>query len=365
MTVEGQTATGAKVMKRGTWHPVLDGLAILVAFSAVSLHVAAAFGEAPREDRHKTPSAFEQNNRLGRGVNILGYDPIWKSRAEARFQAENFRLIRQAGFDHVRINLHPFRDAGAGAVLGATYTDALDWTVKQARENRLAAVLDFHEFLEMARNPTSKKARLLAVWREIAERYKNEPRDVYFEILNEPNGELTPALWNRLLREALAVIRSTNPTRTVIVGPGHWNNIDMLEELDLPAEDRNIIVTVHYYDPFAFTHQGAPWTEYKNKTGVAWRGDDGDRRSIARDFRRVQAWAKKHDRPIYLGEFGVFDTAETRWRVRYLDAVARQAEKLGWSWAHWQFDGNFSVYDAQRGQWFRPILDALIPPASH
>ena len=38
--------------------------------------------------------ACEQNRRLGRGVNILGYDPIWRSRDQARFQEKHFRLLK-------------------------------------------------------------------------------------------------------------------------------------------------------------------------------------------------------------------------------------------------------------------------------
>jgi hypothetical protein len=33
---------------------------------------------------------FIHNQRLGRGVNIVGYDPIWKSRPQARIQARAF-----------------------------------------------------------------------------------------------------------------------------------------------------------------------------------------------------------------------------------------------------------------------------------
>ena len=35
--------------------------------------------------------AFEQNRHLGRGVNIIGYDPLWRSRDQARFQEKHFR----------------------------------------------------------------------------------------------------------------------------------------------------------------------------------------------------------------------------------------------------------------------------------
>ena len=47
------------------------------------------------------------DERLGRGVNVLGYDPIWKDRQAGRFQEKCFRLIKEAGFNHVRVNLHP------------------------------------------------------------------------------------------------------------------------------------------------------------------------------------------------------------------------------------------------------------------
>ncbi len=51
-------------------------------------------------------------------------------------------------------------------------------------------------------------------------------------------------------------------------------------------------------------------------------------------------------------------------RVRYTSFVARQAERLGWSWGYWQFDSDFIVYDINQGRWVEPIRDALIPPAS-
>ena len=41
--------------------------------------------------------------------------------------------------------------------------------------------------------------------------------------------------------------------------PGGWGSIGELKNLVLPPDD-NIIVSVHCYDPFYFTHQGATWT---------------------------------------------------------------------------------------------------------
>jgi endoglucanase len=59
--------------------------------------------------------AFRQNERLGRGVNIIGWDSLWQDRARGHFKDEHFKLIHQAGFSHVRINLHPLRDGQPNA----------------------------------------------------------------------------------------------------------------------------------------------------------------------------------------------------------------------------------------------------------
>ena len=139
--------------------------------------------------------------------------------------------------------------------------------------------------------------------------YATAPANVVFEILNEPSRKLTPSLWNEYLADALAVIRKTNPSRTVIVGPGYWNSIDHLSELELPATDTNLIVTVHYYTPMDFTHQGAAWVDRKDKLGVDWLGTDKDLSLIKTNFDKASSWAKDHHRPVFLGEFGTYDKA--------------------------------------------------------
>jgi len=311
----------------------------------------------------QTPDPFAQNKRLGRGVNVLGYDPIWKDRQKARFQEKYFRLIKEAGFNHVRVNLHPFRDKALGPdqKLRAAWFETLDWTLKHALASHLMVILDFHEFQAMGDEPIGNKERMLSVWRQIAEHCKDAFDDVVFEILNEPNKKLTPALWNPLLREALEVIRQSNPHRTVIVGPTSWNSINDLDKLDLPEQDRNLIVTVHYYSPFPFTHQGAAFAGLQNKTGVPWNGTEKEQQAILKDFDKAQAWAERHDRPIYLGEFGAYDKADMAARVRWTSFVTRQAEKRAWSWAWWQFDGDFVLYDERHDHWVEPIRRALVP----
>jgi aryl-phospho-beta-D-glucosidase BglC (GH1 family) len=308
--------------------------------------------------------AFDVNRRLGRGVNIIGYDPIWQDQSKARFKEAYFAKIREAGFTSVRVNLHPFRhmDAANGYALEPAWLSTLDWAVKSALAAGLAVILDMHEFHAMAEDPTGRKEAWLAFWRQVASRFKDAPDGVVFELLNEPFGKLTPELWDNHLKEGLAVVRATNPTRVVVVGGGRWNSIDGLQTLVLPEDDRNLIATVHYYTPMEFTHQGAPWNEEnKDKSGVEWTGTDQERRRIDLDFARAQQWASTHDRPILLGEFGAYDKARMDSRARYTAAVARAAEGLGWSWVYWQFDSDFIVYDVEKDAWVEPLLKGLVP----
>ena len=311
--------------------------------------------------------AISQNFELGRGVNIIGYDPIWKSFADRRIQLKHFKLIREAGFNHVRINLHPFQHMSAAPdyAIRSEWFSILDRVMDLCYENGLAVILDLHEFIEMAKDPIGLKPKFLAVWKQLAPRFQNAPENVLFEILNEPNDSLTVELWNEYFLEPLDIIRESNPTRKVIIGPAFWNGFDYLDQLVLPENDRNIIVTVHYYHPMPFTHQGAPWSPAnKDTTGVQWLGLPEEVQAIRIDFQKVQEWAQEHSRPIYLGEFGAYDKGDMDSRARYTDAVAREAERNGWSWGYWQFDSDFIVYDIDNDHWVTPILNALIPPKS-
>jgi len=310
--------------------------------------------------------SFAQNERLGRGVNIIGYDPGWSAPGQRRMQAAHFRLIKEAGFSHVRVSLHPFRrmaDAGEGYRIDAGWYAMLDWALEQALANHLMVILDCHEYQSMARDPEGLKPKWLAFWRQMAERYAGAPDTVLFELLNEPNRALTPKLWNAFVAEALTLVRQSNPNRTIVIGPGEWNQIAKLEELVLPDSDRNILVTVHYYEPSRFTHQGARWEGREEDIGYEWHATESERGAIERDFLTAQRWATHNRRPILLGEFGTYDAADMKSRVRWTSFVARLAESHGWSWSYWQFDSDFVVYDIGAGKWVEPIRDALIPPA--
>ena len=298
-----------------------------------------------------------------RGVNVLGYDPYWTDASKRRFEWRHFAEIRKAGFDFVRVNLQAFKHMDAQNRLDPAWLGKLDDVVREAQGAGLGVILDEHDFDVCSKDVAACKTRLSAFWAQVAPRFAKAPRNVAFELLNEPHDKLDAATWNAMIPELLAVVRPTNPTRIVVVGPTSWNSFRELDSLKLP-DDPNLLVTYHYYDPFPFTHQGATWAgeEVMKLHGITWGAKTG-RAAIAADFDRVAAWSKKHNRPILLGEFGAFDKSGTpiKYRRAYTAAVRSEAEKRGFGWGYWQFEGDFIVWDMRNQRWVKPIRKALLP----
>ncbi len=307
----------------------------------------------------------DQVAAMKRGMNVLGYDPIWRDPSRARFQVKDFTIIKQAGFDSIRLVAHGMDHMDGDNVLDPQWLATLDTMLTAATAAGLQVSLDLHYGDKCGTDVPSCAAKVNAFWAQIAPHYQNAPASVMFEILNEPHGMLNAQAWDGIYRGALATIRATNPTRNVVIGAAGWSSIDQLKTLALPEDDRHIIVTVHYYWPMTFTHQGARWVKNTaNLSGIAW-GSDTERKKVQTDFDSVKAWADANHRPIFLGEFGAYDRggSDIESRMRWDSAIAREAEARGFAWAYWQFDSDFVAYDIAADKWVVPVLYALVPPA--
>ncbi|WSQ06443.1 glycoside hydrolase family 5 protein [Streptomyces sp. NBC_01231] len=209
------------------------------------------------------------------------------------------------------------------------------------------------------RTPDAQTERFLALWRQIAPRYADRPELLHFELLNEPRAAMTAQRWNALLPHALAAVRESNPERTVLIGPAEMNDIRALPELELPDDD-HLVATVPYYAPFEFT-QGAHWVENSAPwLGTTW-GGEADRKTVSEDLAAAAAWADAHAVPLFLGEFGAYERADMDSRVRWTAWVREEAERLGISWAYWEFGTDFGAYARETDTWREPLRQALIP----
>jgi endoglucanase len=180
-------------------------------------------------------------------------------------------------------------------------------------------------------------------------------------LLNEPSRKLDADKWNDLLGHTLPFVRGLNPTRSIIIGPASRNGISALPKLVLPDYDNHLIVTIHFYDPMKFTHQGASWVTGSNAwLGTKWEGNDADKKAVTDSFDKAAAWGTAHHRPIYLGEFGSFSHGDIDSRARWTTFVVQTANSHGFPWTYWEYSQGFGVYDPVAKQWRQPLLDALL-----
>lgn len=309
----------------------------------------------------------------GRGVNLGNMleapnEGAWG----VTLKKADLALIAGKGFQNVRI---PIRWDGSGVgtarfdrvsrtepyTVDPRFFARLDSALLWARQNRLMVVLNDHHHDSLFQGYEKEKPRFLAMWKQISERYKDLPVDsVAFEILNEPNTQVTVEAWNELLDTTLKVIRQSNPTRPVVIGTANWGGLSGLSGLKLPEGDKNLILTIHYYEPFAFTHQGAEWVTPVPALDVPWKGTYYEKLAVRQAMDAIAEYAKARDLPVFIGEFGAYSTAEISSRARWTSHCARLFEAYGFSWAYWEFKAGFGIYEETAKTWNDSLVDALI-----
>jgi len=275
-----------------------------------------------------------------------------------------FEDLATAGFDSVRIPVCWSAHAAETApyAIDPKLFDRVDWAVRQALQRKLILIVDMHHYGAMFEEPEKNRQRFLALWEQIAEHYKDFPPELALELLNEPHDKLTADIWNSILADGLRVVRRTNPTRRIVVGPVGWNAIGELHGLELPKDDQHLVVTVHYYSPFQFTHQGTEFSgpEAQKWLGRKWTGTKAEQQAVRHDLDTAISWSVKTHRPIFLGEFGVNCKADQESRARWIRFVADEVVKRKMGFAYWEFCSGFGVYDSTTDRWIEPLKDALL-----
>jgi endoglucanase len=351
---------GMRDQPNAMWGPLLRKAEILFWITA-ALVIASAAREAHATDEK---DAFYYNRQLGRGINLgNALEAPTEGAWGVTLTPEYFQIIKDAGFNSVRI---PIRWSAHAALappypIDAIFFNRVDWAINQALSRNLAAVINVHHFVEMDKSPVDSLPRLVAIWTQIAQHYRDYPGRLYFELLNEPHDQLTDEIWQHIVPVLLRAVRDSNPTRMVMIGPARWNDADHLKNLFLPQDDRHLIVTFHYYKPMPFTHQEASWVEGSNAwKGTIWMGTPQEHQEMAADLDNAAAWGERNGRPLNVGEFGAYETAEMASRARWTRTVVEEAEKRNFSWTYWEFCSGFGAYDPIAVAWREPLLQALM-----
>lgn len=329
---------------------------------------------------HDTP-AWRAAKMFQRGANLGDYleaPPKYFGRG-VTVAAGEFARMKRESFDHVRVPVGWQHYAGPAPdfTLSPVIFERVDFVVTNALKNKLAVMINIHHFDELDQDPVAATEEFLALWRQIAAHYQNFPAPLAFELDNEPHENATTALMNPIYARAIQEIRQTNPRRTIFAEPGGWGSIDELKNLVLPPDD-NVIVSVHCYEPFHFTHQGAGWTSADFQvTGIVFPGppaqplvpdpnlhlkpyvldwitkyntlpadkNPSGPAAFTDKLKFVRAWSDYYGYPVHLGEFGAYLKTDPASRANFYAAFRRAAEAENLGWCIWDWSANFRYWD--------------------
>lgn len=329
---------------------------------------------------HRTP-AYRAAQLFLRGANLGDYLEANRRWRHIQITAQDFAEMKKEGFDHVRVPVgwHQYAGAAPEYALEPEIFALVDFVVTNALQNHLAVIINIHHFDALDQDPTNAMPEFLAIWRQIAAHYQKFPRQLAFELDNEPHDRATTAVMNPIDARAIQEIRKTNRHRTLFVEPGGWGSIAELRNLVVPPDD-NIIVSVHCYDPFFFTHQGATWTGGATPvTGIIFPGPPpqplvpdpklqlkryqtdwlnqynrlpaNQNPSSPLAFRDklayIRAWSDYYGRPIHLGEFGAYTKADQASRVHFYSAFRSACEQEQIGWCIWDWNSGFHYWDKE------------------
>lgn len=307
---------------------------------------------------------------------------------------EDLARVRAEGFDHVRIPVKwsAYSGAGPGFLIEEAFARKVDEMVEGALTEGLGVIVNIHHFDEFTTDPAAHTEKFYKLWEQVARRYATKSDLVAFELLNEPMDAATTVVMNPVYAEAIKRIRATNPKRTIFVGPGKWNQASELKNLRLPKEDRNLVVTIHSYEPFLFTHQGASWSGKQTATvglvfpgppakpllpasaaaEVSWTGDwfkrystlsgeknPSSRSAFIQNLEIAKKWSEENGRPIHVGEFGCYEKADALSRANYYRAMREECEKRGFGWAIWDWKAGFKYWDSKSNRPADGMREAL------
>ncbi|HYD25189.1 MAG TPA: glycoside hydrolase family 5 protein [Croceibacterium sp.] len=276
--------------------------------------------------------------------------------------AADFARIKAAGFDTVRVPVRWSDKTGdaPGFAIDPAWLARVTVAVDQALAAGLNVILNDHHFDALDADPAGNRAKLAAIWRQVATHFADRPTgQLWFEIENEPHEKLTNANLVETFAPALAAIRQTNPGRPVIIGGENWSGIDSLATLELP-DDPNVHPTFHYYEPFDFTHQGASWAGDPPPAIGRVYGTEADAARLAADVAKLDAYIARTGKVPFMGETGAYDAhIPLADRIRYHSAVRQAFAPSGIGICAWAYTNTFPFYDQKEGRWLPGILETF------
>ena len=335
-----------------------------------------------------------------KGVNLGGWISQFDSYDRAHFDSfiteKDIKEIASLGFDHVRIPVDYVLFEEEDGTLKEDGFHYLDLCRAWCEKYGLRLLIDLHECYGYSFDPLKQldrekffydsqlQERFLRLWSRIARHYAAFPEQVAFEPLNEVVLEKVADAWNQVAGAYIRMMRTIVPDSYLVIGGVCYSSVTCVPLLNLPLDDR-IIYNFHCYEPIIFTHQGAYWVDrmpqdfrigypqdlevYREavkrlalseelsgavfKEGIHQTGE-GFFEDI---FAPAVEKAEKDNVPLYCGEYGVIDLADSQDALRWLKDIHTVMDRHGIGRALWNYkEKNFGF----SGEKFSEIREDFI-----
>ena len=195
-------------------------------------------------------------------------DQFWKAFKDNYITREDIAYIKQTGMNSIRLPFHykSFTDEDyLGLKSNQDGFARIDSVIKWCKEEGLYVILDMHDapggqtgdniddsygYPWLFESEESQQL-FCEIWKKIANRYKDEPAILGYDLLNEPiathfnnkeeiNKHLVP-----VYKKGIESIRSVDKNHIILLGGAQWNsNFTMFDE---KAIDSKMMYTCHRY----------------------------------------------------------------------------------------------------------------------
>ena len=225
-------------------------------------------------------------------------DQFWKTFKDNYITREDIAYIKQTGMNSIRLPFHYklFTDEDyMGLKSNQDGFARVDSIIKWCKAEGLYVILDMHDapggqtgdniddsygYPWLFESETSKQL-FSEIWKKIADRYKNEPTVLGFDLLNEPiatyftNKEEINKLLVPVYKRGVEAIRSVDPNHIILLGGAQWNsNFSMFDE---KAIDSNMLYTCHRYWCDTLQSNLQDFIDFRNKVNLPlYMGETGE-----------------------------------------------------------------------------------------
>lgn len=212
------------------------------------------------------------------------------------------------------------------------------------------------------------KERIKSLWTQIAIHFREYGDKLIFETLNEPRLKGSPEEWtggtaegrdvlNQYHKTALDAIRATgdnNTKRFVMISTYAASTVPKaIDDLIIPNDDKNVIISQHSYFPWVFTGEDNGRQDW---------GSDEDIAALENELDKVQRkWITERQRPVIMGEWGARDRSNVPDRIKYVTHYVKACKERGILPIVWDDGGNFRLFDRSTLTWHFPeIAEAIV-----